>query len=243
MRADRGLRSLRVRAPLPGHLPAASTTPTAFRHVLSLDGSGDDIWRRLHRNQVRRNIERTQRSDLRVDVIESRRALLGTFYPLHIATRRRLGVPVQPKRYFASLYDNVLEPGDGFALACYSGSRAVASAVFLVGGPVTVYKYGASDASAWSLRPNHALFWQAIQLAHDRDCRLFDFGRTGPEEQGLRQFKRWWGTTEIATRDTVLGEQSRAGLHHVPPVGAALLRHSPKFVTRYAGELLYRHAA
>jgi hypothetical protein len=66
-------------------------------------------------------------------------------------------VPVQPRRFFELLWRLVLEPGLGFLLLAHAGARPVAGAVFLRGSRCLTYKYGASDASAWPLRPNHAV--------------------------------------------------------------------------------------
>jgi CelD/BcsL family acetyltransferase involved in cellulose biosynthesis len=107
------------------------------------------------------------------------------------------------------------------------------------------YKYGASDARFWGMRPNHALFWLAIQAACADGYEFFDFGRTDLEDEGLRQFKSGWGGVEEPLEYTTLGKPAGGPSRMAGATGAAraLLRHSPPWVCRAAGGLLYRYAA
>src|SRR5205807_1429759 len=68
-----------------------------------------------------------------------------------------------------------------------------------------VYKYGASDASQWHLKPNHLLFWRVIERGCVDGFRRLDFGRSDAESQGLRQFKAGWGAVEVPLHYSRLG--------------------------------------
>ena len=62
----------------------------------------------------------------------------------------------------------MVEPGPGFlALACTSDGSPVAAALFLVQRQTLIYRFGASDASHWELKPNHLLFWSVIERASE----------------------------------------------------------------------------
>src|SRR3954471_4785051 len=138
----------------------------------------------------------------------------------------------------------MLEPGHGFVLIARHGVRAVAGAVYLVGGGTVTYKYGASDAGAWPLRPNHAVMAQAIAVATERGFTTFDFGRTDLDNPGLVQFKESWGAQARPLWYTSFSEPT--GQRSGPPLHsliAPLIRRSPAFVCRGLGELLYRYAA
>jgi len=168
---------------------------------------------------------------------------LRLFYGLHLLTRRRLGTPVQPLRFFQFLWKRLVSQGLGFVLLAYKDSQLLAGAVFLHWKRVLVYKYGASNPVYWHLRPNNLLFWDAIRWGCQHGYRLFDWGKTNPENEGLRQFKRSWGSDERLLRYSVLGDHppaasaKRYGYRFLAPV----IRRSPPWVCRALGELLYRH--
>jgi lipid II:glycine glycyltransferase (peptidoglycan interpeptide bridge formation enzyme) len=88
---------------------------------------------------------------------------IQTFYDLHLATRRRQGTPVQPRKFFTQIRNSLIDQGLASILLAEVEGRAVAAALFLTWNGVTVYKFGASDPAAWPRRPNHALFWTAIR--------------------------------------------------------------------------------
>jgi hypothetical protein len=169
--------------------------------------------------------------------------LTEIYYGLHLRTRRRLGVPVQPRRFFRVLWRRALEPGHGQLLLASAGGRPVAGAVFLHGAETTVYKYGASDERAWALRPNNLLFWEAIRGAAETPYRLMDFGRSEFPDTGLRSFKTGLGAIERPLvysaphgHDASLGPRGGRFL-------TAVIRRSPPTVCRAIGEGLYRYAA
>lgn len=216
--------------------------PAAVTHELAVPSDPGELHRRL-RAAVRRHIAKAGRLGVSVRAAE-RPKDMQRFYDLHVGTRRRQGVPVQPRRYFRLLWERMIEPGLGFLLLAEHDGTAVAAAVFLTGGRTVTYKYGASDQASWSLSPNHALHWRALTWAAEHGYTTYDWGRSDAADHGLRRFKDSWGAVERPLRYTHLADG---------PVGASkerassLLRpviaHSPAFVCRGVGELLYRFAA
>jgi CelD/BcsL family acetyltransferase involved in cellulose biosynthesis len=241
-RRANGVDRLEVRAELSG--PRTHPDGTYLTHRLSLSRPEPEVFASLHANQVRRNIARARRAGVvvRTGVVEE--DLTRVFYRLHLRTRHRLGVPVQPLRYFRLLWRRLLEPGLGTLLVAELSGVPVAAAVFLTSPGVCVYKYGASDERQWAARPNHLLFWTAIRSAMAHGCHTFDFGRTGFADTGLRTFKSHWGTEERTLTYSVLSDgPGRDGGGEVPAAVRSLIRHGPRFVPRVLGEMLYRHTA
>ena len=66
-----------------------------------------------------------------------------TFYRLHLQTRRRLGVPVQPRRFFALLLERVIRTGLGFVLTAHRDNVPVAGALFCAWNGTVMCKYSA----------------------------------------------------------------------------------------------------
>lgn len=240
-----GAERVEVRGPL---AQGAVFEDAGYRHVLHLDADSAAVFARFHRSQVQRNVRKAQASELTVRIGTRERDLLDDFYALHLATRRRLGVPIQPRRFFQLLRERILRSGIGWVVSVESAGRPIAAAVFMATRSTVVYKYGASDADAWRLRPNHLLFWSVIQSACEAGHRQFDFGRTATDAEGLRTFKQSWGTEEQRLVYHVVGESDARPTSAAHP-GAAMrlmgpvIRHAPAWVCRWSGELLYRFVA
>jgi CelD/BcsL family acetyltransferase involved in cellulose biosynthesis len=232
---------LEVRGELPGGF---ATQPAAVIHELALDRPPAALLAgcsKMHQ----RNVRKAQQAGLVVDQVTSA-AGLRHFYRLHTLTRRRLGVPTQPWRFFEAIRRHVLAPGLGFVLVAYHGGRPCAGAIFLAWKDTLVYKYGASDPAYWAYRPNHLIFWTAIQWAAARGFRRLDFGRSDFDGQGLRAFKAQWGATERPLLYAHLGSEALARTQTRGRLGSALRRAiqcSPPALGRLVGELLYGHFA
>ena len=234
-----------ARGPLPGGTPFEDA---GYRHVLRLEPDADAVYARFHRSQVQRNIRKAEANDLTLRVGTGDADLLDDFYALHLDTRRRLGVPIQPRRFFNLLRERVLRSGIGWIVSVESEGRAIAAALFLAANGTVVYKYGASDADAWRLRPNHLLFWHAIRTACEAGYRVFDFGRSDADADGLRAFKASWGADEERLIYHALGDappmsETAPGPGLASRSLGAVIRRSPPWVCRWSGELLYRFVA
>lgn len=241
-RAD-GVRGLELRAE--AGVPGAAEWTAGVTHVLELAGDPEAVRSTFSRSQVQRNIARAQREGVRVERGEAEADLVERFYRLHIATRRRQGVPVQPRRFFAELWRRVVEPGLGFVLVAYAGDEPAAAALFLAWKSTVIYKFGASDARRWPLRPNHLLFWEAIRASCEQGFRRFDFGRTELGNAGLRAFKAGWGTREQPLRYARFGAESPTGEREGLLAAAvrSSVRRGPALWCRALGAALYRYAA
>jgi CelD/BcsL family acetyltransferase involved in cellulose biosynthesis len=234
-----------VRAPMP---EAGGWAPrqAAVLHTLTLVSDPAIVFRAFRKTQVQQRITRAERAGVTVRRAESC-ADLGLFYGLHVQTRRRLGTPVQPWRFFRLLWERILAVGLGFAQLATHEERVIAGAVFLAWNGTVIYKYSASDPTFWSLRPNNLLLWTAIRWGCTNGYRLFDFGRSDLDNPGLRDFKDGWGTREEPLVYSSLGSPvggSRPALAgQAAHAVSSIIRHSPAWVCRGLGEVLYRYAA
>jgi len=213
-----------------------------FRHELELTDSPETV-AAGYPSSLRRNLRRAKKHGLRF-VRRTDADAMDAFYHLHLLTRRKLGVPVQPKSYFRRFVEHVLEPGLGSIGLVFDGEAAVAAAVFLEFNETIVYKYGASHPDALEVRPNEHLFHHAIRQAGEQGFRRFDFGVTHRRDEGLCRFKRKWGAREIEVFYT-----SIAGAPQEAPddslavrIASMAIRRSPTFVCRALGELFYKYS-
>lgn len=244
-RREAGASRAEVRGEMAGSHPFRHA---GYRHVLPLEAGASAVYARFHRSQVQRSIRRAEASELSLRTGVAAADRLEDFYRLHVDTRRRLGVPVQPKRFFARLREHVLRSGVGWIVTAELHGRAVAAALFMAVNETVIYKFGASDEGAWHLRPNHLIFWHVIRDACERGYRRMDFGRTDIDTPGLRAFKRSWGADEEELVYHAFGTDRRGVVSpEEPGLGqrtlSTVIRRSPAWVCRWTGELLYRFVA
>jgi len=243
-RRSAGMPAVEVRGRLPG-TSSLTADSVGYRHLLTLDGpDGPANGLGVLKPAVARHVRAARRAGVSVRLGRSWEDM-QSFYRLHLMTRRRLGVPVQPLRYLTAVWRQMVELGPGFlALARAGDGKPVAAGLFLAHRKTLIYKYGASDSSHWELKPNHLLFWSVIERAAQEGFELLDFGRSDLLSDGLRRFKSNWGAEEVPLVYTHSGAPG-AGLSSSERLSAALrvvIGHSPPVVCRALGELLYRYA-
>ena len=239
-RAATGAGPLEVRASLDG---CEGSCLVGTRNVIDLDRDADAVFRRLHRNRVQRRVRRARELGVEITLGRSLNDL-ETFYSLHCRTRRRQGVPVQPKRFLQGVWEHLIRPGHGFVVVAHAGGTPVATALFLGWGRHLIYKYGASEPAYWRLGANFLVHWTAIEWGCRNGFETYDFGRTDEGHESLRQFKALWGGTESPLAYTTLGEAPRRqGQRRAAGAMARVIKRSPTVVCRALGELLYRYAA
>jgi len=233
---------IEVRAELPG-VSGALAERVGARHLVDLEPDPDVLFRRLHRNRIQKRIRRSR--ELGVEVSLSRSvADFETFYRLHCQTRRRQGVPVQPRRFIGSIWEKVIEAGHGFVIVARVQNVPIATALFLNWNRHLIYKYGASDRRHWRLGANFLVHWTAMEWGCVNGYRTYDFGRTDAGHESLREFKAAWGSTEVPLVYTFPGARSEsAGRGKAAGILSGIIRHSPTLVCRTVGELFYRYAA
>lgn len=221
---------------------AGAETPSFFNHTLDLTVGPERLLENVA-STVRRNLRKAARSGVTV-TIGQKRSQLVEYYRLHVRTRRRHGLPPQSFTFFANLHQQLLQRDGGFIVLAFHGTRPIAGAVFLLAGPKAVFKFGASDERFQQFRANNLVMWEAIKFLSERGAAMLHFGRTSPENEGLRRFKLGWGATEGAmaysrlhpstTQWTVVSSSS-AGMHqHV-------FRKLPLVANRLLGSVCYPH--
>jgi len=213
-----------------------------YEHGLDLARSAENIFSSFSEN-IRRNIKKALHHDIKIR-IKNTLEDMDEFYRLHCITRKRHGLPPQPFKFFKSIYDNVIANNLGFIMVASYNGTAVASAIYYHFGAQAIFKYGASDMRYKQLRANSLIMWKAIEWLSQNGYRHLSLGRTDPDNDGLRHFKKGWGTTERIikyykldlAKKVFVEKKSRIVKQH-----KKLFRLVPSFMLRAAGSLLYRH--
>ncbi len=187
---------IRPLCPADGIQPFFSPTVAYCFHALNLDPTLETLFSNFHKDSTQRKIKRAEREGLTEQVGRSE-SILEEFYRLQLLTRRRHGVPPQPRSWFRNMIDCF---GEGLQIRlAFKGDRSIAGILTLRHKNSLVYKYGCSDTEFNNLGGMHLLFWRAIQEAKESGLRQFDLGRSDLDNEGLITFKDRWG----ATRSTV----------------------------------------
>lgn len=209
-------------------------------HKLILTPDIKTVWDDVHLMH-RRNIKIATENNVEI-VHGTEIEHLAEFYGLHLHTRRRQGVPIQPWKFFIHLKELLIDQGYGFVLLAYKDHQCVAGAIFLNWQDTLTYKFGASMEYSLKYRPNNLVMWTAIKYACEHGYKYFDMGRTDLENTGLRMFKSRWGAKEsplfyssLKMKPGYAPEGRLAQYMHL------VIRNSPAWVCKFTGEILYKH--
>lgn len=236
-----GLASIEIRDGLAG---AGHQQRRGYRHTLALAPDAKAVSAGFSNSRVKRKLRRAEREGLVGRRSAGARELLDAFYPLHVATRRRLGVPVQPRGFFAVLAHDLLDRGLGFTVTAYAGDTPVSSAVFLGWNRRLIYKFSASSREQGDVGAAQLVVAEAIRWGCENGYTSFDFGRTEAGHEGLRNFKLSWGSTEHDLTYTHLSDRPpRLGGGRAQTILGRVIRASPELVTRAVGRAGYRYTA
>lgn len=213
-------------------------------HRLDLSPDLDTLFRNLHKNSIQRKVRRSVREGL--EYREGTLNLLDDFYRLLVITRRRHHVPPQPISWYRNL---IACFGDALKIRlAFKDDRAIAGILTLQYKDTMTYKYGGSDPDYNRFGSMHMLFWRAIQEAKNSRLRVFDFGRTDADQDGLITFKGRWGATQsrLIYRRYVLAGRAPGFLdlasgNWKTQLAKRLFARMPNSLLAAIGDRLYRH--
>jgi len=216
-------------------------------HTIELGGSMDALVKKFSSNH-RKSLGVASKRGAEPRILTDEQSVRD-FYQLHVKTRKRKGLPVQSQRFFELIYQHLIQAGHGGVVGVYTQNQMIAGGLFLTYGDVLTLKFNASDSDFLHLRPNHLVYYETISWGSEHGYRYVDCGKTAISNQGLRLFKLGWGAVEKplfyshygnnpAGQPSVSVETEQvSGLFRYL---SWLIKISPTFVCRGAGELFYR---
>jgi lipid II:glycine glycyltransferase (peptidoglycan interpeptide bridge formation enzyme) len=213
-----------------------------YNHILDITLDEEKLFENLSSN-TKRNIRKAIREKVNVEISSSRSAL-EDFYLMNCVTRKKHGLPPQPKKFFNNLFKYVLSQDNGLIAIGKYNNVSIAGAVYLHIGTKALYKFGASFMEYQNLRANNLVMWEALKYYSAKGFESFSFGRTEPDNEGLRKFKLGWGTTEevlnthrynFTTNNFVSMKTKTSGSHN------KLFNKLPLPALKIFGSILYKH--
>jgi hypothetical protein len=209
-------------------------------HQLDLRPDLDVLFRGFHKDSTQRKIKRAQREGLAVEQGRSE-THLDSFYELQLLTRRRHGLPPQPRQWFRNLASCLGKKLR--VLVAYRNRQPAAAILTLQFKNTLVYKYGCSDPQFHNLGAMHLLLWTSIQNAKRIGLQQLDLGRSDLADNGLITFKDHWG----AKRSTITVGRYPASVSPKSEnnwklrLMAPVFRSAPSPILAGVGDLLYKH--
>ena len=193
---------------------------------------------------VRGGIKRARKDNVQIDrgsSIDSMRR----FFNLQLETRRRLGLPPQPFKFFATVYKKFARGDDCEIWLARLEGRDLAGLVLLRNGDQLCYKWAARLEDGHQ-GANHLLVASMIE-EHAGKSRSLDLGRCDVRNQGLVRSKADLGCVARALPYAFYPKAPRIISSEVLSGPAKTLSRAwkrlPLPVTRVLGAALYRYIA
>ena len=185
------LKNLEIRGNgFPGLLTEVNNFST---YILPLSQNIPDVWKRLDKGSTRWAITKATKSNVSVGSTRNSEDL-KEFYELNCLTKKELGVPCHPLKFFKNLFATF---GDSVSLyVAQHNTRIIGGGIMLRFKDTVLYGYGGAHPGCLKVNPYNAFIWKSIEDACNAGYTYFDFGRTSYDNTGLIQFKKKWGTVE-----------------------------------------------
>ncbi|MGC1400213.1 GNAT family N-acetyltransferase [Candidatus Binatus sp.] len=194
--------------------------------------------------EVRRHLRRARTAGVTVECSRSVDAI-ETFFRLQLESRRRLGVPSQPLKFFRLVHE-VFAKLDAIEVwfASHLG-KPVAAVVVLRDGDDLHAKWSARVAGSPD-GASHSIFMSIVEQHAQRACSL-DFGRTDSRNRGLSRFKRELGAAPAEMPYSYFPQMpsvtSAENLTGVWRTASRAWRHLPLPIARVLSDVTYRYLA
>lgn len=239
VRKERRLKSIEIRFPVPATNGIFQDNSFVL-HTLKLSSDLDALFKSFSK-KFRQYPRKAERDGLYLETYDSIKDI-EIFYGLHLQTRKKLGVPVQPKRFFDLLWRHVIDKELGKVILAFYKDKPISASVVLTYKKHAMIKYSASDPSYFHLHPHYFIFLKSIEWAAQNGSHEIDFGKTEVDNLGLRKFKDGWGVVEEPLPYSYIASSPpSSGNGLLQRIGSTVIRHSPSFVCRGIGEAFYKY--
>lgn len=159
---------------------------------LALAGrSAEEIFRKIIDPKCRNHIRKSEKSGLTLrDGVDKK--TIDDFFDIFAATMHRHGTPVFSKK----LFELLPRFADTRYWVAYHGTHPVAALCLVCDEKLAWVPWAGSLFEHRALRPNHSIYWSAIQHSINAGGEIFDFGRSGFLGPTY-EFKADWGALPV----------------------------------------------
>jgi len=187
-----------------GFIKAFEELQPEWRQIIDISKSEEEILAQM-KPKGRYNIKIAQKNN--VDVTAS--SNVTAFYELFLATAKREGFSLRPKKYFQDLLERLNPKGYAELLLAKYNNIAVAAAIVTFYKDTASYLYGASSNEYRNVMAPYLIHWEAIKRAKAKRCRYYDLLAIEPVNSnqlpvtsnhkyaGITRFKEQFGGRKI----------------------------------------------
>ena len=225
-----------------GDYPDTTAATFFYKHTLKLTADPEQVFSKF-KDTTQRNTRKAMRDGVEISVHRSLDAV-REYYRLHCLTRKKHGAPPQPWLFFEKIYEHLISRNLGMVVMASYEKKNIAACVFFNFKNKALYKFGASDFKYQHLRANNLVMWEAIKLYAQNGYESLCFGRTEPENSGLRRFKTGWGAEEQVVNYYKYDLRQNIFVTEAPLLKnyyQSIFEIMPIPVLRMFGSLLYKH--
>ncbi|MGE5457981.1 MAG: lipid II:glycine glycyltransferase FemX [Methanococcaceae archaeon] len=213
----------------------------SYLHLLDIKENEEKMMKSFDRTK-RQGIAKAEKQGLEV-VLSKELPEVLSFFNLHLMTRKAKGVPVQPIGFFKKIYEHIIKNNLGFVILVKKDNVDIAGGLFMHYNKVLTYKYNASHSDYLHLRPNNLIVWRALQYGIHEGFKIFDFGKTDLDNEGLRRFKCDWGAVDLQNKFSYYPAVPEPGIltSIKDKIVAPVIKTCPSFVCQFIGEMGYKY--
>jgi FemAB-related protein (PEP-CTERM system-associated) len=154
---------------------------------LNLPENSEELFN-SYKSKFRNDIKKPFRNALEFKI--GGRELLNDFYHIFSVNMRDLGSPVHSLRLFENIFSSFQDKAHIGAV--YKDNKPVA-AIFTIGfRDILANPWASSLREYKSLNVNIFQYWKMLEYGCDYKYKIFDFGRSAPEDSTFK-FKKKWG--------------------------------------------------
>lgn len=175
-----------------------------FRNTVLLDlEQSEETLLMAMKSKTRYNIRLAGRKG--VTVRRGGLADLDLLYAMYAETAVRDGFAIRSKQYYLAVWQTFLSSQMLTPLIAEVGGQPVAGLMLFTFGDISWYIYGMSKDEHRNLMPTYLIQWEAIRLAKEKNCRVYDlWGAPDNFEPydsmwGVYRFKKGLGGSVVRT--------------------------------------------
>ena len=164
-----------------------SLETSKVRMLLKLPQSSEELWKSF-KSKLRSQVRKAEKNGLmfRWGDIDD----LNSFYQVFSQNMHDLGSPVHGRKWIESI---LMEFGDNARMGLiFKDEEPIGCGIILFTKHNVSIPWASTLRRYNRLSPNMMLYWSFLKFAADNEKKIFDFGRSTPNE-GTYRFKKQWG--------------------------------------------------
>lgn len=155
--------------------------------ILDLPEFSEDLWTGF-KSKLRSQIRKAEKNGLRFEWAGLEK--LDDFYSVFSINMRDLGSPTHSKQWIKEVFSGF---GENACMGLvYFEGKPIGAGIILAAGKKISIPWASTLRQYNRLGPNMLLYWNFLKYASDNGFKIFDFGRSTPDE-GTFKFKSQWG--------------------------------------------------